>query len=412
MATDEGALRNQRIEVTRETTPGVFPADPEFMYYSDNLPSIEWSPSPGVEERRGIGSPDVATFHNGPEDHEVTVEYDLQRFPVDAEGEPLDPSGDGILRDENNDLPNTHGLLVRETNAGVPAEETVNGENSKDTRLYLVGEGGRVESVSLAGDPSSEQPVVVELGYQFEKVREYQLDQPDEPTELTLVSSETTDTFEVTLESEDGETSETVTLDGTTEVTTTEAFADLDAVDLDEDPDGDITVSEDGEDGDDLAVIRGAEFYGHGEGDEGVPALGGGERAESVEASYETILDDRITRPDEAPLAHEINSVEFAVENELETREQIGTPRMAISAGNRTVEVSATVVGPTESVQNAEQSLGAVGASLTWELSGGELVAEDARLTDFAGVSKTAGEAAMSLDNTFTGETVSASAAE
>lgn len=408
MATNEGAIRNQRIEVAREDMRGVFPDDPDLMFFSDNIPSVEWSPSPGNEERRGVGSPDITTFHNGPESHEVTVTYDLQRFPVDADGDPDDPSGDGIIRDDNNDLPNTHGLLMRETNTNVPAEDTVNGDNSKDTRLYLVGEGGRIASVTFTGDPSSEQPIVVELSYQFEKVREYQIDQPDDSTTLVLSSSEAGDDFDVTLESEDGSTSETVTLDGTTEVTTNESFEDLDAIDLAGNPDGDVTIAEDG--GDDLAVIRGVDYYGHGEGDEGVPALDEGSRASEIGTSYETILDDELTGYNDDPVAHEINSVEFTVENDLDTREQLGTPRMAIDAGNRTVTVAATVVGPTESVQHAERSLGNVPHSVTWTLDGGDLEAVDAVLTEFGGVSKSEGEAAMSLDNTFTGETVDVTA--
>lgn len=410
MSTDEGALRNQRIEFARENVKGVFPTEPAFEFFSDNMNSVEWSPSPGVQERRGLGGPDISGFFNGPEEHEFTVSYDLQRFVADASGNPVDPAGDGILRDSNNDLPNTHSLLIREENYEVPEDETVDGENGpKDTRLYLVGVGGRVSSVTLSGDPGSQQPITVELSYSFQKVREYQFDQPDTSTDLELVSTDDADTFDVTLESEDGATNDTVTLAGTSPVLTTETFAGLDAVDLDDDPQGDVEVRTTG--GTTLAVIRGAEFYGHGEGDEGVPALGtNGSHASAIGSTYETILDDTLERPQGTPLAHEINSVEFTVENDLEMREQLGTPRMAISVGNRTVEVAATVVGPTESVKNAEETLGAVSSNVEWSLDGGTLTAVDARLTDFGGVSKSEGEAAMSLDNTFTGETVDVTA--
>ncbi|QPL12242.1 hypothetical protein HrrHc1_105 [Halorubrum phage Hardycor1] len=407
MSTDEGALRNQRIEVAREQVAGVFPSDPAMLSFADNIPSIDWSPTAGVEERRGLGSPDPTGFFNGPEEHEVTVEYDLQRFPVDSNGDPLDPSGDGIVRDANNDLPNTHSLLVREENYDVPATETVSGNTARDTYLYLVGVGGRVSSVTFTGDPSSDQPVTAELTYTFEKVREYQVDQPNTATALAVSSTDASDTFDVTLESDDAGVSETVTLNGTTSVKTAETgFDSLDAIDLDGDPTGDITVAEDG--GDDLAVIRGSDFYGHGEGDEGVPALGAGSRAGTIGSSYETILDDTVERPVGESIALELNSVEFTVENELETREQIGTPRMAISAGNRTAQVTTTIVGPTESVQSAEQALGNVANTVVWTLDGGDLRVVDAPLTDFGGVSKSEGEAAMSLDNTFTGSTVEA----
>ena len=401
---NEGSIRNQRAEFVRESQKGVFPTDPTFEAFSDNITSVDWSPTPGVSERRGIGSPDVATFHNGPEEHELTVEYDLQRWVVDGSGDPNDATGDGVLRNANNDLPNTHGVVIREENLDVPASETVNGAASKDTRLYLVGIGGRVSSVTYSGDPGSDQPVTVEVTYTFEKIREYQLDQPgtDDTLDITNNGSSGVD---VTIENENAGTSETNTVAAGTTVTTTATFSDIDAVELSGDIDGDVVVAE-STSGDDLVRIRGSNHYGHGEGDEGVPALGSGSHAGAVGTAYETILDDTIERPSGTGLGYEINSVEFTVENELDTREQIGTPRMAISAGNRTVEVSTTLVGPTESVQQANEALGEVGANLVWSLSGGSLQADNARLTDFSGVSKSEGEAAMSLDNTFTGETV------
>lgn len=408
MTNDEGGLRNQRIEVARETTTGVFPNDPDYGTYSDTITSFEWSPSPGIAERRGLGSPDVDEFYNGPEEHEITVEYDLQRFLVDSNGDPLDYAGDGVVRDGNNALPNTHAVVNREENLDVPADETVNGSNSKDTRLYVVGVGGYISEVGLNGDPSSDQPVTVSLTYQFEKVREYQVDQPDASTSLELVSTSDDDTFDVEVESDDGATTETITLSGTTTASGTESFETIDALDLQGEPTGDITVTESGT-GDDLAVIRGANFYGHGEGDEGIPALGAGSHASAIGSTYETILDDTLERPTGTPQAHEINSVELTVSNDISSRERLNTPRMSMSVGNREVSLATTVVGPTESVKKAEQALGNVANNIVWTLDGGSITVENAPLTDFGGVSKTEGEAAMSLDNTFTGETVSVS---
>jgi hypothetical protein len=409
----EGSIRDQRIEVARETRPGIFPADPSLLAYSDNNTSFEWSPSPGVEPRRGLGGPDVSEFFNGPEEHEVTVEYDLQRFPVDGAGEPLDPSGDGIVRDANNDLPNTHSLLVREENLDVPASETVNGATRKDTRLFLVGVGGRISGVSFSGDPGSQQPVVAEVTYDYAKVREYQLDQPGAETELAVVNNGS-QAVDVTIEDEGAVTAETLTVAAGATEPTALTYADVDALELSEDLDGDVELYEyDATNAvveDHLATIRGSDFYGHGEGDMGVRALGGGSHAGAIGTAYETILDDEFERPTGSSLAIEVNSVEFSVENDIESRTQVGTPRMAFSVGDRTVEASATVVGPTQSVQNAEEALGGQGGTFRWVLNGGYLDAIDARLTDFSGVSKTEGEASMSLDNTFTGETVDVTA--
>jgi len=403
----EGSIREQRIEIARETETGVFPADPSMIAFSDNLTSFEWSPSAGIEERRGLGSPDVSDFFNGPEEHEITIEYDLQRFPVDNNGDPLDPGGDGLVRDANNALPSTHSMLVREENLGVPASETVNGATPKDTRLFLVGVGGYLSEVAFSGDPGGQQPVTAEITYQFAKVREYQIDQPTgDALDITNNGSQAVD---VTVEDEDAATAETLTVGAGATATTAAAFGDLDAVDLSTDLDGDVVVAE-ATSGDELARIRGSDFYGHGEGDTGVAALGGGSHAGEIGTSYETILNDTIQRPTGAPLSIEVNSVDFTVDNDIETRTQVGTPRMAFSVGDRTIEASATVVGPTESVQNAEQALGEQAGTFRWTLDGGYLDAVDARLTDFSGVSKPSGNASMSLDNTFTGETIDVTA--
>jgi hypothetical protein len=411
--TNEGAIRSQRVEFAREARTGTFPTDPAFELYSMNITSLSWSPSPGVNERRGIGGPDIETFHKGPEEHELTVEYDLQRWLTDAAGDPNDAAYDGIARNSNNDLPNTHSVFVREVNEDVPASETVDGYGAtgyssgaatpKSTYLMLVGVGGRVDDVTLSGDPGSEQPVVVEISYMFEKLREYQVDQPDDST-LT-VHNDSSSGVDVTLANADASTSETLTVAAGDSATTVATFDELETVALADEVDGPVTVVDDGR-GEALAIVRGADHYDDIEGDRGTPPLGNGSHADALTQDYETILDDVIERPAGAPIAFEINSVEFSVSNDLDSREQIGTLRMGISAGNRTAETTATVVGPTESVQRADEALGVVGATLRWTLGGGNVQLERATLPDVPGVDKSEGEAAMSLDNTFRGETV------
>jgi hypothetical protein len=267
--------------------------------------------------------------------------------------------------------------------------------------------------VSLSGDPGSQQPVTAEVTYQFAKVREHQLDQPDGNTELAVVNNGSR-AVDVTIENEGATTEETITVGAGATEPTAGTYANVDALELADDLDGDVELYEydaaNAVTEDHLATIRGADFYGHGEGDMGVRALGAGSHAGAIGTPYETILDDKFERPTGASLAIEVNSVEFSVDNTIETRTQVGTPRMAFAVGDRTVETSATVVGPTESVQNAEQALGERAGTFRWYLDGGELDAVDARLTDFAGVFKTEGEASMSLDNTFTGETVDVTA--
>jgi len=409
---NEGAIRAQRVEFIREAIRGEFPTDPTYELYSMNITGLSWSPSPGVNERRGIGGPDIHTFHKGPEEHELTVEYDLQRWLTDGGGNANDAAYDGVARNSNNDLPNTHSVFVREVNENVPADETVDAyaetgyssgnASRKDTYLMLVGTGGYIDEVTFSGDPGSEQPVTVELSYQFEKLREYQIDQPD--GSLT-VHNDGSSPVDVTLANADGSTSNTLTVAAGGSSSTAAAYEELETVGLSTDVDGPVTVVDDGT-GEAIAVVRGSDFYGGIEGDLGTPPIGGGSHAAALTDPYETILDDTIERPVGEAIGFEINSVEFTVSTELDTRERVGTLAMGISAGNRTVETTATIVGPTESVQQADEALGVVGANVRWTMDGGNLQANAATLPDVAGVDKTEGEAAMSLDNTFRGEDV------
>ena len=417
---EESPIREQTIYYARENERGVLPVDPVLRRFSDNVTSFAWSPDVGIEPRRGLGSPDIAEFHKGPEEHEVTVEYDLQRFVVASgsetnfnQGDAFDASGDGVLRDNNNELPSTHTIVKREDIFGIDAEDTIDAReggsgSERDTRLFVVVAGGRVDTAEFTGDPGSEQPVTVELTYTAEKGREYQVDQPDSAT-LDLVSTDASDTFDVTVEDDTG-TAETVTLNGTTVVSTPSSFDSIRAIKVaqGENPTGDITVSEQSS-GETLAIIRGSSSYDHDEGDEGIPTTGSGSRETSeIGTSYETIVGDAVERPSGTSLAAEINSVTFSVENNVSTREQITTPRMGINAGDRDVGVDTTIVGATESVQKAAEAFENTGNNVVWILDGGELRATNARLTEFAGVDESQGDAVMSNDNTFTGQSVEA----
>jgi hypothetical protein len=410
---EESPIREQRLHFARESERGVFPTDPEFLKYSDNIPSFTWSPTVGVEVRRGIGSPDISAFHKGVEEHEVTVEYDLQRFVVDSQGDPNDAAGDGVIRNANNALPNAHTIVKREDIFNINAGDTIDAReggsgSTRDTRLYVVVVGARIGTVELAGDPGSDQPVVVSLTYTAEKGREYQIDQPQSDAEtLEVVSTSDNDTGEVTVESDDG-TSGTITLNGTTPVSVPTDRGTIDAVEVEFENEGDVEVNEVSS-GETLAVIRGTNAYDHDTSDEGIPTLGSGSREDVIGSNYETIIGDQVERPAGETLAAEINSVTMTIENNLGTRERVTTPRMGINAGDRDVSIDATIVGASESVQKADEAFRNQGNDVVWVLDGGELRAKDARLTSFGGVDESSGDAVMSTDNTFTGKTVEAS---
>lgn len=114
----ESGLRRHRVEFAREdvTADGelVTPTDPSWNFYSDVVRSVEATLGPNIEEQRGIGSPDVQNFFHGPEEHEMTITYDLQQWFTDGSGNALDAAYDGLIRDVDGLLPNTHTVVDRE----------------------------------------------------------------------------------------------------------------------------------------------------------------------------------------------------------------------------------------------------------------------------------------------------------
>jgi hypothetical protein len=405
---NEGGLRAKRIEFAREAVLGEAPSNPDFKRYSDNMTGFGWSPTPGTQEGRGLGDADVTEFFGGPEEHEFTVSYWLQQFPVDATGDALDATGDGILRNSNNQLPASHTVVAREDKDGLAPASTVNGSTSKDTRVFQVGFGCKVDEVVFTGDPGSDQPIIAEVTYVAEKGRRIQIDQPDAATALDVVSTDDADTMDVVVEDEGAAKTETITLNGTMTVSGATSFDNIDAIWLTDDPVGDVTISTTG--GDDLCVIRGSDYYGTGEGDRGVPVLGNGSHASAIGTSYETILDDSIQRGGSDIADIELNSVSLTVSNNHDSRTQIGTPRPALSVGNRDVSLSATLVGETESVKMADEALGTAENNIVWTLDGGTLQVDSAALTDPSDIDDEVGQSAMSLDNGFTGKGLTATA--
>ena len=108
----ESGLRKHRTEFVRENVDAdgdpVTPADPAWQAVSDRVYTVDWSPSPGLEGDRGLGDVDTDEHEKGPEEHELTVAYALQRWFVDDNGDPHDLAGDGLLRDSDNQIGRAH----------------------------------------------------------------------------------------------------------------------------------------------------------------------------------------------------------------------------------------------------------------------------------------------------------------
>lgn len=383
----DGGFRNHRVEFVRESSTGEAPADPEWNLYSDNLDTaLVVSSDAQIEGQRGVGDVNVQDFFAGPEDHTASIDYHLQDFFVDGNGDALDASGDAIVRDGEGDV-TTHTAVDRYT-------------SSDGTRVYRVLNGGHPNIGEITGDPSSGLPIMVSLEYEAKKIRSYKIEQPDAGTTLDVVSTSANDTTQdLTIEDEGAGTSETLTLTGDSTVTTTETFEDIDAVSLSAETVGDVTVSDGG--GTDFVTIRGSNYYDGVEGDLGVPALGAGSHSAAKGTPYERFLDDDITRGGNS-IGVEIRSASASVSNNYDKTAVAGTKSQAIHEGAQDGELSATVAGEFQEHSDMESHLSAELADIVWTFSGGALTFTDSALTDLGDIGPAAGSVISTQENTFT----------
>jgi hypothetical protein len=365
--TPESGLRYDRIGVIRESVMGEIPTDPNWEYHSDDYISTNWAPSPGATRRDALGTPDPTGHDVGNEEHELEVAYRLQQALVDGSGDPVDMAGDAFVRDADEQIPNTHGILARDERTTPSPEDP---DDVQGARTYMVAKGGHPDA-SIEGDPEDGVPVPVELTYQFEKIRSYHILQPASGSTLAVSSTDDSDTMDIIIEDEGASKTETLTLNGTTSVTSTDTdWTDIDAVELTEEASGDVTVSIDG--GSDLVTLRGAQHYSDDdqdlEGDLGVPALGGGSHPTEIGTAYEHFIGDSVQR-NSADIAYDLNNVVLEVDNNYDTTTRHDSVRMRINEGNRDVTFTADVVGEKESHDYIMESLTAGAEDITWSLS-------------------------------------------
>lgn len=407
----EGGLRSHRTEFARENTFGSAPADPSMLKYSTTVTNFTWASDSVNEGQRGLGNADPANFHKGPESHELTITYDLEKWFTDGSSNAKDAAYDGLQRDSDNLLPNSHTVIDREDKSAIDAGQTVSGNTSYATRLYTVATGALVDEVAVTGDPSDSQPVTVELTYQAQKVRSYQVDQPDSSTLLTVKSTDSNDTTQtLTIESEGASTTEDVSLNGTTTESTSSQFGDIDAIHLDGEATGDVEVAintgtqSSPTVGDKLAVINGSSTYNGVEGDLGVPALGSGSH-ESLSGSAELFIGDTIKRGGSA-FNYELPSATVTVANNVETTERSSGYGMGLHPANREITMEASMFGESATHDMLTQHLKNTAQDIDWVLDGGTMTIKGAVLNEPGERAAEEGQAVMTTENTFLGKDV------
>lgn len=417
----ERGVAPQRVDFVREDylgsgTFGVTPTDPSFLKYSDAINTLNITPSAVIERRGGLGTADPVDFQRGPESHEIVVGYDLVK-QINASG---DASYDGLARQGDELLPDSHSLLVREDKTQVQSGATVAENTSRPTRLYLYGRGGLVNEGMLAGNPSEQQPVVVELTYIFQYLRAFQIDQPtsvEAPTEVVVKSTDSGDTgVAVEIEgTDDTDTyaSETVTTDasdGTTIVSSTTTFQNIDVVYVSAANVGDIEVAintgsqTSPTEGDTIAKVFGETTYSGVESDYGVPPLGSGSREDtSTLGAPENFIGDTI-QADSSPYPYQIQAINLTWENGLEetaVSDQLGR---ALHPGNRTLNWESTIFGENASIDALQAHFQNSSRNMTWTLDNTTIDLSNTRLVEPGEVAKEEGQAVMTIENRWVAE--------
>ncbi|QLH82460.1 hypothetical protein [Halosimplex pelagicum] len=396
-APTESALQNVRAEWIPSTfdSDGIprVPEDPEWNRYGDYIASYPgWSGDAGVEGQQAAGSGDTTDHFRGAEEHDLTVQWWLQRFFIDGDGNANDPIGELLTYDYQTSEPTHEVLFRREVDSG--------GAKGAGFREYVYGSGCRPSSGAAPGDPSASSPIVAEAGYAAEKVTQIIIHQPADGVTPEVVSTSAEDTTQtVTIESEGGTTSDTFTLDGTTSVTgdTGESFSDIDAIWVDGSHVGDIDVK----DGNGNSLLEdplvGTETDGV-DAVRGVPILGAGSRASAIGTDVSNYLFLGTSSSwdggalAESAAADRVHALDLSIEVDISREARQGTRRQSIDCGSRTVSVDADLAGPYESAkQNYNYFTGKEG-DVVYGYPDGDVTVNNAQLTDDDDVEHSGGD--------------------
>jgi len=400
MSTFQAGVRPTRTEFVTETTEGVAPDDPSWRLFSDNMISLwDWEPDSNTTRQDAVGEITAQGFFNGAETHDVSFTYDLQQWYTSS-GDPgydfLEPASDNSLR-------NTHTVVSW-------SEQATGGANDEGRYVVTVGKGGHPDTLTAPFETEDGSPIEQELQYQFEKVRQYNIEQPPSGGSTLTATNNGNSSVDVTLESFDASTSETVTASGGGgTATTTASFSDLAVVELSTDVDGDVTVED--SNGNILATISGSQNYPAGEGDLGVPATGGGSHPSAIGSDFIRFNDDTLSIPNvESDI--EIISGEMTVETGLDSNSRTGTAGMNIHAAEWAYTVTATLAGSKSSVDNTANYLQETTGTITWDESSATANSIDfnnAFIQSPGSYTKEAGNGKMTFDNEFEAESVTIS---
>lgn len=386
----ENALQDIRLEWVAESTTGEFPADPSWNAFSNEVTEFGYTPDGNKEPRDIVGQIDPTAHDRATEGVQATINYRQARFPVDSSGNVQDPIAYPITEDSSTNYP-SHTVVGRQ-------DHTEGGADGGGYREFVVISGARPVGATFDGDPSATEPIPQELSYEAERGRTHIVHQPSSSTELVVKSTASGDTNDVILESEGASTTETVTLPGTSTntVETTGSFGDIDAIEVQGEHAGDITVgTSDGSGSIDVELTETA-FTGTDtdgiDSIQGIPALGSGSHASTISETGPQFLGTS-TDYGGSTLADRVHTLSLTVEREVSREPKQTTRRESIDIGPRSVSIDADLAGPYETATRIKQHFRDKSGDLVWTYESGETItAKNAEITDAPDFTRSAGD--------------------
>lgn len=399
------------------------PTDPNFKLISTVVESDEFEASAEYDPRTGLGNYVPVEKNRMQESHGLTVSYDLQRFPVDSSGNSQDPIADVALRDVDNRQQNTHTILEVESKSTIIAESTWHyryfnelgnshpsgtdpGATSKATRIETYARGGMAEEATMELAPSDASTIQNEISYVPHKVRKYQTDQPASSETIGVKSTNSSDDTGATVDIEtvDGATSESLTLDSsdsTTIVTSSSTYDSL-RVSVPVGLVGDLEIytydSTNAEAKQLLHVIRGSDARDGIEADQGVPLVGGGSFGTGSSLNDGVpALGSSLSWNGHAA-GEKVSSTTISAENEITTEATDTGLVPSIHAGSQTLNLESTVFGETESPEKFDDYLAGLEAALSFAIEGGTVDLPRAYIDEGGNTERESGSAVMQVE--------------
>jgi len=400
-------LSDVRLEFVEETTVGNAPSDPSWSRFSDYIADAPgWDGGPDISENNALGSGDTVDITRGSEEHTFTLQYWLQRAPVDGNGDPTDPIAVPLTHDFNAELTSHTVVFRRETTSG--------GNDGAGFRMFTVGLGCKPISSTIPGDPGESAPQSLELEYQAEYGRTVVIHQPSSSTTLDITNNGT-NSVDVTIENEGASTAETNTVAGGATVTTTATFGDIDSVWIDSgEPDGDVVVTDGA--GTTFTTLTGTSTTDP-DYEQGVPPLGSGSHGSAISTDPERFLGlNTDIRQGGTSLADRVHGWDLSVELESSQDAIIGSRFAPVDEGVRTASVDVDVAGPYESTKQLRDFFSGAESDIVLSVGGtssadgvADITLTNAQLTDADEQSYGAGDSNVIYGTTFTAQNSTAS---